>query len=393
MRKVSAGIAWAILGATVLFSACANLPWGAPPANSDRVEITEDFKNGDTRLECQLRCAFAWGLKRDRVKALYDAKAWRDVALEVLRIGYGDDLAYFYLGKAAEGLGYHRGAETYFRLSRAAPLKCNDIYGYCYGVVLPRDASPSSGPLVAKKTAESSRQYAEAPNSRGYDSSSPSTAPPDLGAQPQRQSGASTEAVKAKPPASAPVERQRLTNSSAAETEKRSNTAAPKKSPAEKPVQQAEANNPRVAAKTEAPTPAAAEKKIAEAEFKPTTSITFEDISEKFGPHSRLTEAQKRDEWKNYRGRCVEWNGELSYVGDSFIRGLTLGFKQSPQTLTYDVLVSAPDDVRDAALRMKKGARYAYRATLKNYGGPILPISVEWGCRAEPRITQHVKTD
>jgi hypothetical protein len=130
--------------------------------------------------------------------------------------------------------------------------------------------------------------------------------------------------------------------------------------------------------------------KPADHESKPPPSVTFEEVNEKFGSHSRLTEAQKRDEWTKYQGKCVEWSGELSYVGDSFLRGRTLGFKHNSRTLTYDVLISATDNARDAA-QMKKGGRYTYRATLRKYGGPILPISVDWGCRGQQRVTDQAK--
>jgi hypothetical protein len=167
---------------------------------------------------------------------------------------------------------------------------------------------------------------------------------------------------------------------------------AAKKSPSRKAVQQAEISNSPPETKTPpAPSPAAAEKEI-EPE-PPPPSVTFEEVSRKFGSHSPLTEAQKREEWKKYQGRCVEWAGELSYVGDSFIRGVTLGFKHDPRTLTYDVLVAAPDDARDAALRMKRGSHYTYRGTLKKYGGAVLPISMSWGCSGAKRDSERAKAE
>ncbi|HEX2384930.1 MAG TPA: hypothetical protein VHL99_00110, partial [Candidatus Binatia bacterium] len=178
----------------------------------------------------------------------------------------------------------------------------------------------------------------------------------------------------------------------AIEPAKRTAPAAIKKSPAAKPVEQSDAYPPPND-ETKASAGSVNENKSAAAGWKPVPNVGFAEIREKFGSRSRLTEEQKREEWKKYQGRCVEWAGELSYVGDSFLRGLTLGFKHNPQTLTYDVLVSVPHEVRDAALQMKKGGRYTYRATLKKYGGPILPISMNWGCGTEPRVTEHAKAD
>lgn len=111
------------------------------------------------------------------------------------------------------------------------------------------------------------------------------------------------------------------------------------------------------------------------------SGVSFEDVNQKFGTDSRLTDLQKKEEWKKYQGQCVEWTGELTYVSEGFLGGISLGFKHVPITLTYDVLISAPRSVRDMALRMEKGAHYRYRATLRSYGGAILPISADWECR------------
>src|SRR5262249_54873648 len=137
MRNKGAAVAWVFLGAiAILAASCSSIPSsGLSSAKTGRVELGDDFKNGEARLGCQLHCAITWGLYRDRAKALYNARAWNDLALNVLRIGYADDLSYFYLGKAAEGLGHYRAAENYYRLSRTVPLKCADIYGDCYGFV------------------------------------------------------------------------------------------------------------------------------------------------------------------------------------------------------------------------------------------------------------------
>src|SRR5581483_10996202 len=161
-----------------------------------------------------------------------------------------------------------------------------------------------------------------------------------------------------------------------------SQRAAGAKPPAaRKPVQAADAGNSHADAKPPPePPPPVAEKPTTEPQPSAPPPVSFEEVNDKFGNHSQLTEAQKREEWKKYQGRCVQWAGDLTYVGDSFLRGVTLGFKHDPRTLTYDVLVSAPDDQRNSVLRMKKGGHYTYRGTLKKYGGAVLPISLNWGC-------------
>jgi hypothetical protein len=397
MRNEAAVVAWVFIGAiAILASACSSVPSsGLSSAKTGRIELSEEFKNGEARLACQLHCAVTWALYRDRAKALYNARAWNELALNVLRIGYADDLSYFYLGKSAEGLGHYRAAERYYRLSRAASLKCADIYGDCYGFVFPRDAR-SAAPAVANKPTEIKRQYLAPPPPAP--AQEPSGAVPERLAETPSDRGGSEapakEAAEPKTHASQPGRKgaHHAGGATPPEAEKRPSVAAAKKSPSRKAVQQAEISNSPPETKTPpAPSPAAAEKEI-EPE-PPPPSVTFEEVSRKFGTHSPLTEAQKREEWKKYRGRCVEWAGELSYVGDSFIRGVTLGFKHDPRTLTYDVLVAAPDDARNAALRMKRGSHYTYRGTLKKYGGAVLPISMSWGCSGAKRDSERAKAE
>jgi hypothetical protein len=389
MRNEAASVAWIFLAVVAIFgSSCYSLPsTGITYGRTGRVELSEQFRNGDARLPCDMHCAVTWALYRDRARALYNARAWNDLAMNVLRIGYADDLSYFYLGKAAEGLGHYRAAENYYRLSRAAPLKCADIYGDCYGFVFPRDARSASPAIASNKPAEVKR--ANPPPTPPPPAQEPSVAAPEplneVHSEHAPAESATKETAETKHQTSPAVrsDSQRPAGAKPPEPEKRSTQTAAKKPPAaRKPVQQADAGNSRTEAKPPPePPPAVAEKQPTEpqAPARP-RPVSFEEVSQKFGSHSQLTEAQKREEWKKYQGRCVEWAGDLSYVGDSFLRGVTLGFKHDPRTLTYDVLVSAPDDERAAALRMKKGGHYTYRGTLKKYGGAVLPISVNWGC-------------
>ena len=108
-------IACAVLAAVAMvMSACSSLSSsGIATAKTGRLELSDDFRNGEAKLECRMRCAPTWGLERQRAKALHDARAWNDLAFDVLKVGYADDLSYYYLGKAAEGLGYSRAAENY----------------------------------------------------------------------------------------------------------------------------------------------------------------------------------------------------------------------------------------------------------------------------------------
>ena len=393
MQSRPTAIVWFLFVVIATFaSACLKTSSsGVTLASGGRIELSDNFRSGEAKLECQMRCAFAWGLERQHAKGLYNARAWRELALQVLDIGYGDDLSYYYLGKAAEGLGYDRAAEIYYRLSRDATLKCTDIYGDCYGFVFPRDARLAAA-AMAKKPLETKRQVAAGPRPKEAARPGPFTAFPASAAAETQASeplaergadeiGAGVETSETKIPARPP------------EMEKRPPQPAAKSQRTQKPSQPADGGKAKIAEAKSAPAPAPVAPpvtKTVEYESKPQPRVTFEEVNEKFGSHSRLTEAQKREEWKKFQGKCVEWSGELSYVGDSFLRGRTLGFKHNPRTLTYDVLVSTSDNARDVA-QMKKGGRYTYSGTLRKYGGPILPISVDWGCRGQPHVTEQAK--
>lgn len=100
----------------------------------------QKFAAGQVRLECATSCSMTFGAARRQLKRWHDAQIWTDLAARVVEIGYDNDLAYFYLGKAADGLGYPDAAVTYFRLAQAA-RKCDGFINNCDGFIFPRDAA------------------------------------------------------------------------------------------------------------------------------------------------------------------------------------------------------------------------------------------------------------
>ncbi len=134
-----------LAGALVLTTGCAtDRPKAAEPI--ERLQVLSELSNGHLRLECNTACAASWRLARPRLKGLYENKVWQDLAVEVTRIGQPSDLAYFYLARAAEGLGHPRAAELYFKLSRASPSRCEGwIFNSCDGIQLPAEATAGLG--------------------------------------------------------------------------------------------------------------------------------------------------------------------------------------------------------------------------------------------------------
>jgi hypothetical protein len=82
-------------------------------------KIMSDLKSGNDILDCTDLCAGAFIKKESDLYALDIAENWKDLALEVARIGNHRDLAYYYLGQAAQGLGYHTAAIKYYTSSLA----------------------------------------------------------------------------------------------------------------------------------------------------------------------------------------------------------------------------------------------------------------------------------
>lgn len=77
-------------------------------------EPFEKFRRGEAVLACRAQCAVAYSLNHGDWKKLHAARAWRDLAVSVLKVGYQNDLSYFLLAEAATGLGSPAAAATYY---------------------------------------------------------------------------------------------------------------------------------------------------------------------------------------------------------------------------------------------------------------------------------------
>jgi len=95
------------------------------------------FLQGDIRLSCGLPCAGADGTSRQKYSRLYQNAVWKDLAIEILKIGFEADRNYYYLGLSAEGLGYRDAARTYYKLSLSSRFKCNGAFNVCDGLDIP----------------------------------------------------------------------------------------------------------------------------------------------------------------------------------------------------------------------------------------------------------------
>lgn len=118
---------------------------GAPKYSSVssglRNQLLQDFENGKLVLDCEMECYWSHLQSRKMQHQLFLGGRYEDLAVSVMQVGMEIDLSYFYLGYAAEKLGYHSAAEAYYQRSlalsqsRLSYNKCEDLF--CNGIKLP----------------------------------------------------------------------------------------------------------------------------------------------------------------------------------------------------------------------------------------------------------------
>lgn len=139
-------MAWlsGLTGLGLMLSGCANKYEALTP--EIQAKMMDDLKLGKLVLDCGAKCSLTWLARVDSIHMYDTAEKWPDLAQTVMQIGYGQDLAYYYLGQAAQGLGYHEAAIAYYRWSLALntgpdlALKCaslaTETHDPCQGVDL-----------------------------------------------------------------------------------------------------------------------------------------------------------------------------------------------------------------------------------------------------------------
>ena len=142
--------------------ACAAV-WFAPSsANADdSAPLDDKSKTGETVLDGR---SIPPGYKDlDHFKALWTAKQWSDLAASVTQSGKNLDLLWFYLGEAANGLGYSDAATIYYKKALDLTLDKNNTHkcvfyshgailtgtDFCSGFTFPNDISAKLSPQDA----------------------------------------------------------------------------------------------------------------------------------------------------------------------------------------------------------------------------------------------------
>lgn len=108
----------------------------------------EKFKRGEVVLDCGFQCALSYGHNKGDWKKMHGKKSWRDLAVAVIKVGYLNDLSYFLLGEAANGLGLHDAARTYYARAidaQQAGKTCGGDFNTCEGFDVPKLAAAQRG--------------------------------------------------------------------------------------------------------------------------------------------------------------------------------------------------------------------------------------------------------
>jgi hypothetical protein len=132
-------------------------------ANLQSAESLKDFlltKNAS--LDCTSYSCFAELTDNEtRFRMLYESEQWEKLSREILQVNVGNELTYFYLGRAAEGLGLNEIAIRYYLLAKTHPAKCLSLFNACGGLEFPKvieermrivSVKPKSEQASAKKS-------------------------------------------------------------------------------------------------------------------------------------------------------------------------------------------------------------------------------------------------
>ena len=102
--------------------------------------LVDQFVDGKAVLDCDLPCAGRFGANRKAMFGMYQASDWSTLSRTVVRIGFNQDLSWFYLGLSAQGLGLADSAAAYYSKALETPNHCaSGAINACDGFAFPDD--------------------------------------------------------------------------------------------------------------------------------------------------------------------------------------------------------------------------------------------------------------
>lgn len=109
-------------------------------------------------------------------------------------------------------------------------------------------------------------------------------------------------------------------------------------------------------------------------------STTFEAFERTFGPASPLTPEQKDQEFEQYRGRYVRWEGTIVYLNAAAEAEPHVSLCASEtQAFSTDVTLYIRPQDRDRLAERRVGDRLVYLGSLADYGQDGAPVVVQDG--------------
>jgi hypothetical protein len=117
-----------ILATFFVLTACSTS--GTVITGNPGVSRMEAFSKGNIKLTCvSMGCAFTSGNSQPDMEKLSQQERWTELANMIMDLGFGNIHAYYYLGRAAEGLNYLEAAKTYYSYSLSA-ISSPNSYGH-----------------------------------------------------------------------------------------------------------------------------------------------------------------------------------------------------------------------------------------------------------------------
>lgn len=124
---------------------------GEAAAAAETTASLERFQRGETTLDCT-GCRPQLDARLAQLNRLYRTRMWTSLADEIIAIGHAQDIAWYYLGAAAEGLGHRAAARRYYELAIQLAQGPNGVcrarpVDQCGGIRLPEQAVARLGKL------------------------------------------------------------------------------------------------------------------------------------------------------------------------------------------------------------------------------------------------------
>ncbi len=132
-------------GVSALLTGCGTL--GVVKPEQDR-DMLAKLADGSVILDCGIACSGVYIFNQNELWQRYEMHDWHGLGIAAMRSGWRQDINYFFLGRAAEGLGYPEAADRYYRMAGAlatgprGDAKCISVSRLCRYISLPRDIYP-----------------------------------------------------------------------------------------------------------------------------------------------------------------------------------------------------------------------------------------------------------